>query len=80
MPIPSRKIEERYGVDRYTVVAVWGIESHYGVALDNPKLVKNTIRSLATLAYSGGASASSGASSSSRRSASFSAATFRSRA
>jgi membrane-bound lytic murein transglycosylase B len=48
------KIEERYGVDRYIVVAIWGMESLYGTALSNPKLVKNTIRSLATLAYSGG--------------------------
>ena len=48
------KIEERYGVDRYVVVSIWGLESLYGAALSNPKLVKNTIRSLATLAYSGG--------------------------
>ena len=48
------KIEERYGVDRYIVVAIWGMESLYGTALSNPKLVKNTIRSLATLVYSGG--------------------------
>jgi membrane-bound lytic murein transglycosylase B len=48
------KIEARYGVDRYIVAAVWGIESHYGHVLENPKLVTNTIRSLATLAYSGG--------------------------
>jgi membrane-bound lytic murein transglycosylase B len=48
------KIEARYGVDRYVVAAVWGIESHYGHVLENPKLVTNTIRSLATLAYSGG--------------------------
>jgi membrane-bound lytic murein transglycosylase B len=48
------RIEARYGVDRYVVAAVWGIESHYGHVLENPKLVTNTIRSLATLAYSGG--------------------------
>jgi membrane-bound lytic murein transglycosylase B len=48
------RIEERYGVDRYVVAAIWGMESHYGAVLTNPKLVKNTIRSLATLAYSGG--------------------------
>jgi membrane-bound lytic murein transglycosylase B len=48
------KIEARYGVDRYVVVAIWGMESHYGAALSNPKLVHNTIRSLATLAYFGG--------------------------
>jgi len=49
-----RRIEQRYGVDRYIVLAVWGIESHYGAVFSNPKLIKNTIRSLATLAYSGG--------------------------
>jgi membrane-bound lytic murein transglycosylase B len=48
------KIEARYGVDRYVVAAIWGMESHYGIVLENPKLVKNAIRSLATLAYSGG--------------------------
>jgi membrane-bound lytic murein transglycosylase B len=47
-------IEQRYGVDRATVMAVWGIESHYGAVLSNPRLVKRTIPSLATLAYSGG--------------------------
>lgn len=48
------RIEQRYGVDRYIVAAIWGIESHYGAVLKNPRLVKNTIRSLATLAWSGG--------------------------
>lgn len=47
-------IERTYGVDRHVVVAIWGIESHYGEVLDNPKIVKSTIRSLATLAYQGG--------------------------
>ena len=35
-------------------LAIWGIESHYGAVFDNPRLVKSTIRSLATLAYTGG--------------------------
>jgi membrane-bound lytic murein transglycosylase B len=48
------RIEAHYGVDRTVVAAIWGIESHYGAVLNNPKLVKNTIRSLATLAWSGG--------------------------
>ena len=48
------RVEQRYGVDRYIVAAIWGIESHYGAVFSNPKLVKNTIRSLATLAWSGG--------------------------
>lgn len=49
-----QRIESRYGVDRYTVLAIWGMESHYGAVLKNPKLFKHTIPSLATLAYSGG--------------------------
>jgi membrane-bound lytic murein transglycosylase B len=48
------RVEERYGVDRYIVAAIWGMESHYGIIFSNPRLFKNTIRSLATLAYSGG--------------------------
>ncbi len=47
-------IERKYGVDRYIFVAIWGIESHYGAVLEDPKIVKSTIRSLATLAYQGG--------------------------
>jgi membrane-bound lytic murein transglycosylase B len=49
-----RRIESRYGVDRYVVLAIWGIESHYGKIFDRPDAVKSTIRSLATLAYAGG--------------------------
>lgn len=46
-----KRIEARYGVDQYIVLAIWGIESSYGAVLDNPKIVRNVIRSLATLAY-----------------------------
>ncbi|HEX9904045.1 MAG TPA: lytic murein transglycosylase [Propylenella sp.] len=45
------RIEATYGVDRHILVAIWGMESHYGEVLGNPKIVKNVIRSLATLAY-----------------------------
>ncbi|MEX2034109.1 MAG: lytic murein transglycosylase, partial [Xanthobacteraceae bacterium] len=48
------RIEERYGVDRHILAAIWGMESYYGIIFTNPRLYKNTIRSLATLAYSGG--------------------------
>ncbi|MBB5752529.1 lytic murein transglycosylase [Prosthecomicrobium pneumaticum] len=48
------EIERRYGVSRYAVVAIWGMESSYGQVLENDQIVKNTIRSLATLAYKGG--------------------------
>ena len=48
------RVEQRYGVDRYVLLAIWGMETHYGAVLKNPRLVKPTIRSLATLAWSGG--------------------------
>jgi membrane-bound lytic murein transglycosylase B len=54
------KIEQRYGVDRHVVVAIWGMESTYGEVLNNPDIVKGTIRSLATLAYQGGSRAKFG--------------------
>jgi peptidoglycan lytic transglycosylase B len=53
-------IERRYGVDKYIIVAIWGIESHYGEVLQDPDIVKGTIRSLATLAYDGGSRAKFG--------------------
>ncbi len=43
-------IEARYGVDRYTLVAFWGVESSYGAVLDDPSIVRPAVRSLATLA------------------------------
>lgn len=47
-------IEAKYGVDRHVLLAIWGMESSYGAVLDNNKIVKPVIRSLATLAYQGG--------------------------
>jgi membrane-bound lytic murein transglycosylase B len=44
-------IEQKYGVDRHILVAIWGLESSYGEVLDDPKIVKGVVRSLATLAY-----------------------------
>jgi membrane-bound lytic murein transglycosylase B len=44
-------VEQRFGVDRHIVLAIWSIESRYGEALNNPNQVRSTIRSLATLAY-----------------------------
>ncbi|MCX5480770.1 lytic murein transglycosylase [Kaistia geumhonensis] len=54
------RIEAAYGVDRSVVVAIWGMESSYGAVLQNEKIVKSTIRSLATLAYQGGSRAKYG--------------------
>jgi membrane-bound lytic murein transglycosylase B len=48
------QIEARWGVPRQTVLAIWGMESTYGEVLQNPKIVKNAVRALATLAWGGG--------------------------
>jgi membrane-bound lytic murein transglycosylase B len=40
------KLEQRFGVDRYTIIAVWGLETNYGAMTGG----KNVVRSLATLA------------------------------
>jgi membrane-bound lytic murein transglycosylase B len=42
-------LENRYGVDRHIIVAIWGVESNYGVQPGD----KNVIRSLATLYCTG---------------------------
>ena len=42
-------LETRYGVDRHIVIAIWGVESNYGVQPGD----KNVIRSLGTLICSG---------------------------
>ncbi len=44
-------IERTYGVDRHMLVSIWGMESYYGEVLGDPKIVRNVVRSLATLAY-----------------------------
>jgi membrane-bound lytic murein transglycosylase B len=45
------RIEATYDVDRHILVAIWGMESSYGDALDDTKIIKRVVRSLATLAY-----------------------------
>jgi membrane-bound lytic murein transglycosylase B len=42
-------IEQKYGVDRHYLAAIWGMETSYGSFMGG----KNVIRSLATLAYTG---------------------------
>ncbi|SDS59568.1 membrane-bound lytic murein transglycosylase B [Halopseudomonas litoralis] len=44
-----QQIEERYGVDRHILVAIWGLESNFGSNMGN----RSVIRSLATLAHQG---------------------------
>jgi membrane-bound lytic murein transglycosylase B len=41
-----QRVEARYGVEKHVVLAIWGIESAFGVAMGE----RNVIRSLATLA------------------------------
>ena len=42
-------LENRYGVDRHIIIAIWGVESNYGVQPGE----KNVLRSLASLICSG---------------------------
>ena len=44
-------VEQRFGVDRHIVLAIWSIESRYGEALQNQRIMRNIVRSLSTLAY-----------------------------
>jgi membrane-bound lytic murein transglycosylase B len=45
------RIERQYGVDRHILLAIWSMESNYGEILKNDKVMRNVVRSLATLAY-----------------------------
>jgi membrane-bound lytic murein transglycosylase B len=45
------RIEAQYGVDRHVLLAIWSLESNYGEALKDDKVMRNAVRSLATLAY-----------------------------
>lgn len=45
------RIEKAYGVDRNILLAIWSMESNYGEILKNDKVMRNVVRSLATLAY-----------------------------
>lgn len=44
-------IEARFGVDRHILLAIWSMESNYGEALKRTDIMRNVVRSLATLAY-----------------------------
>lgn len=45
------RIESRFGVSRYILLAIWSMESNYGETLKNEAAMRNVVRSLATLAY-----------------------------
>jgi membrane-bound lytic murein transglycosylase B len=44
------ELEAHYGVNRYVILAIWGLETSYGQIMGS----RSVIRSLATLAYMGG--------------------------
>jgi lytic murein transglycosylase len=45
------KIERLYGVDRYTMLGLWGMESAFGDVVVNPKHMRPIIPALAALAW-----------------------------
>jgi lytic murein transglycosylase len=45
------RLEHDYGVDRYTLLGLWGMESSFGDVIDNPKYMRPIIPALAALAY-----------------------------
>lgn len=45
------RIEARFGVDRNVLLAIWSMESNYGEILKRDDIMRNVVRSLATLAY-----------------------------
>lgn len=45
------RIEQKYGVDRYVMLGLWGMESAFGDVIDNPKHMRPVIPALAALAW-----------------------------
>lgn len=45
------RIERTYGVDRYVMLGLWGMESAFGDVVDNPKHMRPIIPALAALAW-----------------------------
>jgi membrane-bound lytic murein transglycosylase B len=45
------RIEQTYGVDRYVMLGLWGMESAYGDVIDNPKHMRPVFPALAALAW-----------------------------
>jgi membrane-bound lytic murein transglycosylase B len=45
------RVENDYGVDRYTLLGLWGMESSFGDVVTNGKYMRPVIPSLAALAY-----------------------------
>jgi lytic murein transglycosylase len=47
------RIEKDYGVDRYIMLGLWGMESSFGNVILNPKYMRPVIPALAALAWGG---------------------------
>jgi membrane-bound lytic murein transglycosylase B len=45
------RLEKDYGIDRYTLLGLWGMESSFGDLVVNPKYMRPVIPALATLAW-----------------------------
>ena len=45
------RVEKDYGVDRYTLLGLWGMESSFGDVVTNSKYMRPVIPALAALAY-----------------------------
>jgi membrane-bound lytic murein transglycosylase B len=45
------RVEKDYGVDRYTMLGLWGMESSFGDVIVNPKYMRPVIPALAALAW-----------------------------
>ena len=45
------RIEQKYGVDRYTMLGLWGMESAFGDVVDNLKHMRPVLPALAALAW-----------------------------
>ena len=46
-----KRLEQDYGVDRFVLLGLWGMESSFGDVIDNPKYMRPVIPALAALAY-----------------------------
>jgi len=45
------RVEKDYGVDRYIILGLWGMESSFGDVIDNRKYMRPIIPALAALAW-----------------------------
>jgi len=44
-------IEQKFGVSRTVLLAIWSVESNYGRIFENPSATRSIVRSLSTLGY-----------------------------